>query len=62
MASGTNGENRSSAEPHIIVRNLTMAYGSFVLMRELNFVVKRGDIFIIIWAAADAAKAGCSVI
>jgi phospholipid/cholesterol/gamma-HCH transport system ATP-binding protein len=47
MASGTNGENRSSAEPHIIVRNLTMAYGSFVLMRELNFVVKRGDIFII---------------
>ena len=47
MASGTNGENRSSAEPHIIVRNLTMTYGSFVLMRELNFVVKRGDIFII---------------
>ena len=24
-----------------------MAYGSFVLMRDLNFVVKRGDIFII---------------
>jgi len=47
MATGTNGENRSSAEPHIIVRNLTMAYGSFVLMRDLNFVVKRGDIFII---------------
>ena len=47
MASGTNGENRSSAEPHIIVRNLTMAYGSFVLMGELNFVVKRGDILII---------------
>ena len=44
---GVNGENRSSAEPHIIVRNLTMAYGSFVLMRDLNFVVKRGDIFII---------------
>ncbi len=47
MATGVNGENRSSAEPHIIVRNLTMAYGSFVLMRDLNFVVKRGDIFII---------------
>ena len=29
------------------MRNLTMAYGSFVLMRDLNFVVKRGDIFII---------------
>jgi phospholipid/cholesterol/gamma-HCH transport system ATP-binding protein len=35
------------AEPHIIVRNVTMAYGSFVLMRELSFVVQRGDIFII---------------
>ncbi|MBV8054848.1 MAG: ATP-binding cassette domain-containing protein, partial [Deltaproteobacteria bacterium] len=35
------------AEPHIIVRNLTMAYGSFVLMRDLNFIVRRGDIFII---------------
>jgi phospholipid/cholesterol/gamma-HCH transport system ATP-binding protein len=41
--------NPSSAEPqpHIVVRNVTMAYGSFVLMRELNFVVRRGDIFII---------------
>jgi len=47
MATSTNGEDRSKAEPHIIVRNLTMAYGSFVLMRDLNFVVKRGDIFII---------------
>jgi phospholipid/cholesterol/gamma-HCH transport system ATP-binding protein len=47
VASGVNGENRSAAEPHIVVRNLTMAYGSFVLMRDLNFVVKRGDIFII---------------
>src|SRR5215469_10029480 len=37
----------SIAEPHIIVRGLTMAYGSFVLMRDLNFVVRRGDIFII---------------
>src|ERR1700726_1546232 len=32
---------------HIVVRNLTMAYGSFILMRDLNFVVRRGDIFII---------------
>src|SRR5499425_2928611 len=37
----------STAEPHIIVRNLTMAYGSFVLMRDLNFTVRHGDIFII---------------
>jgi phospholipid/cholesterol/gamma-HCH transport system ATP-binding protein len=34
-------------EPHITVRQLTMAYGDFVVMRDLNFVVKRGEIFII---------------
>ncbi len=31
----------------ITVRNLTMAYGTFTLMRDLNFTVNRGDIFII---------------
>ena len=34
-------------EPHIAVRNLTMAYGDFVVMRALNIVVRRGEIFII---------------
>jgi len=34
-------------EPHIIVQNLEMAYGSFVLQRNLNFTINRGDIFII---------------
>lgn len=34
-------------EPHIVVRDLTMAYGSFVLMHDLDFTVDRGDIFII---------------
>lgn len=42
-----NGDHSSSAPPHILVQNVTMAYGSFVLMRDLNFVVRRGDIFII---------------
>ena len=37
----------SASEPHIVVRNLTMAYGSFVLMRDLNFTVNKGDIFVI---------------
>ncbi|HXD91366.1 MAG TPA: ATP-binding cassette domain-containing protein [Candidatus Binataceae bacterium] len=32
---------------HIIVRNLTLAYGDFVVMRDLNFTVRRGAIFII---------------
>ncbi|HEY6420517.1 MAG TPA: ATP-binding cassette domain-containing protein [Candidatus Binataceae bacterium] len=36
-----------SAAPHIIVKDLTMAYGSFVLMRDINFNVRHGDIFII---------------
>jgi phospholipid/cholesterol/gamma-HCH transport system ATP-binding protein len=34
-------------EAHITVRDLTMAYGSFVLQQDLNFVVRREDIFII---------------
>jgi phospholipid/cholesterol/gamma-HCH transport system ATP-binding protein len=34
-------------EAHITVQDLTMAYGSFVVMRDLNFSVNRGDIFII---------------
>jgi phospholipid/cholesterol/gamma-HCH transport system ATP-binding protein len=34
-------------EPHIVVRDLTMAFGSFVLMRDLNFTVNHGDVFII---------------
>jgi phospholipid/cholesterol/gamma-HCH transport system ATP-binding protein len=37
----------SEKPAHITVRNLTMAYGDFVLMRDLNFTINRGDIFII---------------
>src|SRR5437016_124634 len=37
----------SNAAAAITVRNMTMAYGSFVLMRGLNFEVRRSDIFII---------------
>ena len=33
--------------PHITVQNLTMAYGDFVIQRDLDFTVGRGDIFII---------------
>ena len=32
---------------HIIIQNLTMAYGDFLIQRDLNFVIERGDIFII---------------
>ena len=34
-------------EPIISVNHLDMGYGSFVLMRDLNFTVNRGDVFII---------------
>ncbi len=38
---------RGNAETVIEVRDLTMAYGDFVLMRDLNFKIQRGDIFVI---------------
>jgi phospholipid/cholesterol/gamma-HCH transport system ATP-binding protein len=51
MASATmasaNGAGPATEDAHITVRDLTMAFGSFVLMRDLNFVVRRRDIFII---------------
>lgn len=34
-------------DAHITVRNLTMAYGSFVLMRDLTFTVRHGDVFVV---------------
>lgn len=37
----------NETEPQIVVKNLDMGYGSFILMRNLNFLVNRGDIFII---------------
>jgi phospholipid/cholesterol/gamma-HCH transport system ATP-binding protein len=46
-------EARVAASPgeapdaHIVVRDMDMAYGSFVLIRDLNFTIRRGDIFVI---------------
>jgi phospholipid/cholesterol/gamma-HCH transport system ATP-binding protein len=37
----------SPALPRIRVANLTMAYGTFVIQRDLDFTIKRGEIFII---------------
>jgi phospholipid/cholesterol/gamma-HCH transport system ATP-binding protein len=34
-------------QPHITVKDLTMAYGSFVVQQDLTFTVNRGDVFII---------------
>jgi phospholipid/cholesterol/gamma-HCH transport system ATP-binding protein len=37
----------NQSEIHIAVKDLTMAYGDFLIQRDLNFAVRRGDIFII---------------
>ncbi|MEX2354154.1 MAG: ATP-binding cassette domain-containing protein [Gammaproteobacteria bacterium] len=38
---------QTDAEGHIMVKDLTMAYGDFVIQRDLNFTINHGDIFII---------------
>jgi phospholipid/cholesterol/gamma-HCH transport system ATP-binding protein len=40
-------EKKAAVQPHITVRDLTMAYGDFVIQHDLNFTVNRRDIFII---------------
>jgi phospholipid/cholesterol/gamma-HCH transport system ATP-binding protein len=37
----------AESEVKIEIRDLTMAYGSFVVMRDINVEVKRGEVFII---------------
>ncbi len=39
--------------PPITVKNLTMAFGNFVLMKDLNFTVKHSDIFIIMGSSGS---------
>ena len=40
-------QKASPPETHIEVKDLTMAYGSFVVQQDLTFTIQRGDIFII---------------
>ena len=47
--------SREQRQPHIIVKDLTMAFGSFVLMHDLNFTVRRGDIFTIMGGSGCGA-------
>lgn len=37
----------TNSVPEIEVRDMTMAYGDFVVQRDVNFTVNKGDIFII---------------
>ena len=45
---------QTRAENILTVEQLTMAYGSYVVMRELSFTVKRGEIKVLMGAAAAA--------
>ncbi len=36
-----------TSDIHIEVKDLTMAYGDFLIQKDLNFQIKRGDVFII---------------
>ena len=33
--------------PCIAIKDMTMAYGDFIIQRDLDFTINRGDIFII---------------
>ena len=37
----------NTGEAHIVVENLTMKYGDFLIQRDLNFTIKRRDVFVI---------------
>lgn len=51
IGAGHGGEGarrrREEGQTHIEVRGLTMAYGEYVVMRELNFKVRHEDVFVI---------------
>ncbi len=46
-AAATPTKQDAQREVHIEIRNVTMAFGSFVLMRDLEARIRRGDIFVI---------------
>lgn len=35
------------SEPHIVASSLKLAYGSFVVLHDISFEVRRGDVFVI---------------
>lgn len=43
---------------HLRVTGLTLAYGDFLVLRDIDFTVGRGEIFIIM-GVAGAARAPC---
>lgn len=47
MAEPQIAQTNTEPDAHIEVQDLTMAYGSFVVQRDLTFTIRREDIFII---------------
>jgi len=43
----TSIQHASDPDIHIVVQDLTMAYGDFVIQHDLNFSIRRGEIFIV---------------
>jgi phospholipid/cholesterol/gamma-HCH transport system ATP-binding protein len=37
----------NGTEPHVVIKDLDMAYGSFVIQRDLTFNINHQDVFII---------------
>jgi phospholipid/cholesterol/gamma-HCH transport system ATP-binding protein len=46
-AAGPDMARAADPDAHIVIRDMVMAYGSFVLIQDLNFTIRRGDIFVI---------------
>ncbi len=39
------------SSPCLSIKNMTMAYGNFIIQRDLDFTINRGDIFVIMGAS-----------
>ena len=48
-----------AGDAHITVSHLTMAYGDFVIQRDLDFTVRRGEVFIIMGGERLRKDARC---
>jgi len=46
-ANNEQADSVATGVPHIQVSDLTMAYGDFVIQKDLNFTINRGEVFII---------------
>ncbi len=42
-----NGKHSAARSDHIVVRNLSLGYGERLILQDLNFSIRRGEIFVI---------------